>query len=302
MAPSRRERELARRRYERQAARRAVEAKRRRRRTIIVAGSLGGVVVLVAVIAAIGIGVSGGKKTSTLAAKTPAPVSSSATPSPTPSAASASPTPSASASAATSSTASPTASVADARPLACYLKAPETHTTQTYPSEPALTVNADKTYTMKIATPCGYITANLDVKNAPHAVNSFAFLASKGFFNGTECHRVVTSPFSVLQCGDPTATGSGGPGYKFQDENLANATYTRGTLAMANSGPNTNGSQFFLVDQDTTQLGKQYTVFGHITSGIGTLDRIIAGGVEGGGTDGKPAKRIFINSLDVTAS
>lgn len=298
MAPSRRERELARRRYERQAAKRAEQARKKRKRTIVTASVAAGVIVIAIVVVAIVVSASGGKGKSTLAAATPTPATS----------ASASPTPTASGSpsSSVSPTPSATASGADARALACYLKAPETHTTQTYKTAPPLTVDPSKNYTMKVYTPCGLITAALDVKDAPTTVNSFAFLASKGFFNGTECNRVTTSPtFSVLQCGDPTGTGMGGPGYSFKDENLAASTYTRGTLAMANSGPNTNGSQFFLVDKDSTSLPKNYTVFGHITSGIGALDRIVDAGVAPGGsdpTDGKPAKRVFINSLDVAAS
>ena len=102
-----------------------------------------------------------------------------------------------------------------------------------------------------------------------------------------------------MQCGDPTGTGSGGPGYSFPDENLEGASYPRGTVAMANSGPDTNGSQFFLVVKDS-QLPPSYIPFGTITGGLEVLDAIIAAGVEGGGTDGKPAKPVTIKSFTVS--
>ena len=174
---------------------------------------------------------------------------------------------------------------------------------QTFAKEPPLTIDKKKKHTLSMTTSCGVITADLFADKAPRTVNSFAFLAGKNFFDGTECHRATTSPtLTVLQCGDPTATGSGGPGYKFPDENLKGATYPRGTLAMANSGPATNGSQFFLVAKDS-QLPPSYTVFGKITpAGLQVLDKIIANGVEGGGTDGKPGRRVFISDFVVKAA
>ena len=102
-----------------------------------------------------------------------------------------------------------------------------------------------------MTTNCGVIKADLYAAKAPHTVNSFLFLASKGYFNDTPCHRLTTSGIYVLQCGDPTGTGSGTPGYSFKDENLTGATYGAGVLAMANSGANTNGSQFFINYKDS---------------------------------------------------
>ncbi|HWS94229.1 MAG TPA: peptidylprolyl isomerase, partial [Mycobacterium sp.] len=145
---------------------------------------------------------------------------------------------------------------------------------------------------------------------APCTVNSFASLAQKGFFNDTPCHRLTTSPsLSVLQCGDPTGRGSGGPGYQFANEYPTDqyppndpklqepVLYPRGTLAMANAGPNTNGSQFFMVYKDS-QLPPQYTVFGTIQGdGLATLDKIAKAGVAGGGEDGAPANEVTIKSL-----
>jgi len=150
----------------------------------------------------------------------------------------------------------------------------------------------------------------LDNAKAPCTVNSFASLAQKGFFDNTPCHRLTTSPsLSVLQCGDPTGSGTGGPGYQFANEYPTDqypqgdpalqqpVTYPRGTLAMANAGPGTNGSQFFLVYKDS-QLPPNYTAFGTIdATGLATLDKIAAAGVAGGGQDGKPATPVQIKSV-----
>ena len=122
-------------------------------------------------------------------------------------------------------------------------------------------------------TNCGPIVATLDPK-APLTVTEMAALVRAKYFDKSLCHRLITDGFSMLQCGDPTATGSGGPGFSYGDENLpvgAKLTYPAGTLAMANSGPNTNGSQFFLVFEDSGALGPNYTIWGHITSGLDIL-------------------------------
>lgn len=141
-------------------------------------------------------------------------------------------------------------------------------------------------------------------------INSFVSLAQQGFFKGTTCHRLTTSPMlAVLQCGDPKGDGTGGPGYQFAneyptDQYSANdpklnepVIYPRGTLAMANAGPNTNSSQFFMVYRDS-KLPPQYTVFGTIQAdGLTTLDKIAKAGVAGGGEDGKPATEVTITSV-----
>src|SRR5438445_4321511 len=127
-----------------------------------------------------------------------------------------------------------------------------------FKTAPPLTVNPKKTYTATITTSCGTIQLLLDPKTAPIAVNSFVFLAGKHFFDGLTFHRVVKD--FVIQGGDPTGTGSGGPGYQFKDELKNSLKYEIGVLAMANSGPNTNGSQFFIVDGAQAQsLPKKYT-------------------------------------------
>ncbi len=121
-------------------------------------------------------------------------------------------------------------------------------------------------------------------------------LAKGGYFNKTLCHRLTTEGIFVLQCGDPTATGSGGPTFRYRDENLPLASennYPEGSVAMANSGPNTNGSQFFLVYKDTT-LGPNYTLWGKIVSGLEIVKYIAQGGVKDGGVDGAPLRTIGI--------
>ena len=155
---------------------------------------------------------------------------------------------------------------------------------------------------LTLHTNCGDIGITLD-KRAPRTTAAMSFLANRGFFNKTQCHRLTTHGIYVLQCGDPTATGSGGPGFSFKDENLPVATsgstiYERGTVAMANSGPNTNGSQFFLVYKDSP-LPPNYSVWGKMTFGVRILDQIAGAGVAGGGADGSPNQKIVISKASV---
>ena len=171
------------------------------------------------------------------------------------------------------------------------------------PTEPALV-------SVSMVTNVGPIGLQLDNAKAPCTVNNFASLAQQGYYDDTTCHRLTNaSTLSVLQCGDPAGDGSGGPGYEFGDEYPVNqylpgdpageepVVYPRGTLAMANAGPNTNGSQFFLVYQDSV-LPPKYTVFGTIDqTGLETLDKIAAGGVVDGGEDGSPATDVTIMSV-----
>ena len=154
------------------------------------------------------------------------------------------------------------------------------------------------TKTATVTTNQGKIVFELSPKT-PCTENSFAFLASKKYFDNTPCHRLLNAPgFTALQCGDPSGTGTGGPGYKFADENLAGATYPRGTIAMANAGAGTNGSQFFFVFKDST-FGPNYTPFGRVISGLDVLDAIAANGTSNGSTDGAPKKAVTINTLTV---
>ncbi|MDI6630086.1 MAG: peptidylprolyl isomerase [Rhodococcus sp. (in: high G+C Gram-positive bacteria)] len=160
-----------------------------------------------------------------------------------------------------------------------------------------------------LSTNQGPIDITLDRTQAPCTVNSVVGLVQQGYFDGSPCHRLTTSPgLEVVQCGDPSGSGRGGPGYTFANEYPTTAytddpaqaenpvVYPRGTLAMANAGPDTNGSQFFLVYADSV-LPPQYTVFGTISdAGLQTLDAIAAGGVTGGSEDGAPANPVIVES------
>ena len=151
-------------------------------------------------------------------------------------------------------------------------------------------------------TNCGNIVVTTVGAKAPITITQLATLARGGFFNNTLCHRLTTQGLYVLQCGDPTATGSGGPNFTYRDENLPTDSlnnYPAGTVAMANSGPGTNGSQFFLVFADTT-LGANYTIWGTITEGLDIVRAIAKAGVKGGGADGAPNQPISINRVTVS--
>jgi peptidyl-prolyl cis-trans isomerase B (cyclophilin B) len=184
---------------------------------------------------------------------------------------------------------------------ACHAAPSASPSPQHFSKEPPLTI-ARTHYTATVVTNCGTIVVDLDGKHAPHTVNSFAFLAGKHYFDDTPCHRLTTSGIFVLQCGDPTGTGSGGPGYTIPDENLPGASYPAGTVAMANTGqPHTGGSQFFFVYANT-QLPPQYTPFGHITSGLDVLKAVAKAGSNdsNGPGDGAPNQKVVIESFTVT--
>jgi peptidyl-prolyl cis-trans isomerase B (cyclophilin B) len=168
-----------------------------------------------------------------------------------------------------------------------------------YPTPPPLTIQRT-TYTARIVTNCGTIIVSLDGKDAPQTVNSFAFLAKKGFFTDTPCFRLTTGGLYILQCGDPTGQGAYGPGYTLPDENLKGATYPAGTVAMANTGqPNSNDSEFFFVYHDSTaDLTPTYTPFGHVTAGLNILIKIAQAGSPRG--DGPPVQPVMIESFGVT--
>ncbi|WP_232839966.1 MULTISPECIES: peptidylprolyl isomerase [Nocardia] len=167
-----------------------------------------------------------------------------------------------------------------------------------WPFEPWQTIDPAAGYTASLETNCGTVTVALDAARAPRTVNSFVFLSDQQYFDHTRCHRLTTQGIFVLQCGDPTALGTGGPGYRFPDENLAGATYPAGTLAMANAGPGTNGSQFFLVYRDS-QLPPNYTPFGRVVDGLGVLTGIAAAGVRDGSGDGAPTDDVVLNAVRV---
>lgn len=168
-----------------------------------------------------------------------------------------------------------------------------------YPSAPKMTIDTSKTYTATITTDIGPFTVQLDPKTAPITVNSFVFLADHHFFDCIIFHRVI--PSFVDQTGDPTGTGTGGPGYKFADElpKTASPQYPLGSVAMANSGKNTNGSQFFIVaGADGESLAPNYTLFGQVTSGMAVIDKIN----QGGATSGTPTTLHRMVSVTVTES
>ena len=156
--------------------------------------------------------------------------------------------------------------------------------------------------TFTLVTNCGNIVVTTVGAKAPITITQLATLARGGYFNNSLCHRLTTKGLYVLQCGDPTATGAGGPNFTYRDENLPAEglnNYPAGTVAMANSGPGTNGSQFFLVFADTT-LGANYTIWGTITQGLDIVKAIAKAGVKGGGVDGAPNQPIAINRVSVS--
>lgn len=165
------------------------------------------------------------------------------------------------------------------------------------PSEPAVSGKVNIT----LKTSVGDVKATLDADDAPCTVNSFVSLAEQDFFDGTQCHRMGAMPgFGFLQCGDPTATGTGGPGYSFADELSGDEEYTAATLAMANSGPDTNGSQFFMVFDDSQFDGPNYTTFGELDEASMKL----LAGVGAKGTDdpsgvGMPKQKVEFTDIVV---
>jgi peptidyl-prolyl cis-trans isomerase B (cyclophilin B) len=270
VASTKRERELARQRAARQAARRAERDRRRKRRNAVVAGVVAAVLVLGAITAAVIANRHGG--TDQLASAAPD-ASASADPSAAPSS-----------SAAAGGACTYTKAGDAARPVAT----------------PGTTVDRSTPMTADIATDQGDIPITLRTTDAPCTVHSFTSLAAAKFFDGTPCHRLTNQGIFVLQCGDPSGTGRGGPGYSFADENLTGATYQRGTVAMANSGPNTNGSQFFLVYKDS-QLPPQYTPFGTISAaGLAVLDKVAAAGATAPDANGNTAPNTPVKIASVT--
>ena len=165
-----------------------------------------------------------------------------------------------------------------------------------FSAPPPMSIDTAKKYTATIETSMGTMKADLFANEAPLTVNNFVFLAQQGFYNGVTFHRVINN--FMVQTGDPTGTGTGGPGYRFNDEPVKRQ-YVRGTLAMANAGPNTNGSQFFIVHKDYP-LPPNYTIFGQVTDGLDVLDKIATTptGPGRGGPD-TPRTQITINSISI---
>jgi peptidyl-prolyl cis-trans isomerase B (cyclophilin B) len=281
MSSNRRQRELARAKYERQQARRSRTAQRRRIQQRIVAAAV--VVVL------IGAGATWyvlGRSTD--AATNPAEAQAAA--SALASAIGASPV----------ATPSPTTATSVSPPaLVCASPGPTRANDLSWPTAPPVT-NIGGNITL--ATNCGSIVIETLPELAPATVASEVFLTENGFYDATTCHRLTTSGIFVLQCGDPTGTGSGGPGYTVPDENLPAAegvNYPAGTVAMANAGPNTSGSQFFIVYADTV-LPPGYTIWGRVVSGLDVVSGVASAGVAGGGSDGPPGQPITIETATFT--
>ena len=158
-----------------------------------------------------------------------------------------------------------------------------------------------KNRTFTFNTNCGDIVIEANAKSAPITVVALTALANGGFFNKTFCHRLTTNNIYVLQCGDPTGTGMGGPNFSYRDENLPQAVesnYPAGVVAMANSGANTNGSQFFIVYENTS-MRPDYTIWGKVTKGLEIVKAIAKEGVADGTTDGLPKQTIAIERVKV---
>jgi len=172
---------------------------------------------------------------------------------------------------------------------------------KSYPAAPAMSIDPNKKYTAVIKTSMGDMTAELYAKDAPNTVNNFVFLAKDGFYNGVIFHRIIKD--FMVQTGDPQGTGTGGPGYKFGDELKGPQTYTKGTLAMANAGPNTQGSQFFICHgPGAERLPKNYSIFGKVTGGIEVLDKIAAVPVRPGpgGENSQPLDPPKIDTVEIS--
>lgn len=162
-----------------------------------------------------------------------------------------------------------------------------------------LQIDKTKNYTAELDTSHGTISVELYADDAPETVNNFVSLAKEGFYDGTPFHRIVKG--FVIQGGDPTGTGTGGPGYRFKDETVTR-DYEQGTLAMANAGPNTNGSQFFVVLEDLRgRLPKLYTIFGKVTDGLDTVKAIAAVPTRmgPGGENSTPTEPVTLNSVTI---
>ena len=162
-----------------------------------------------------------------------------------------------------------------------------------YKNPPEMVIDPAKKYTAVIETTAGTMTAEFFPQDAPKTVNNFVFLAREGYYDDIIFHRVISG--FMIQGGDPTGTGRGGPGYRFADEKVTRP-YSRGTLAMANAGPNTNGSQFFIMHADYP-LPPNYTIFGKLTAGEEVVDTIASART---GAQDRPVEPVSITSITVT--
>lgn len=165
-------------------------------------------------------------------------------------------------------------------------------------NQPEMIIDQNKKYEATLHTSVGDITLSLNTKETPITANNFIYLAKNQFYDNTIFHRVIDG--FMIQGGDPRGDGTGGPGYQFADEDFS-GEYKRGTIAMANSGPNTNGSQFFIMHQDYA-LQPNYVIFGQVISGLEVVDKIATAQVTNsfGGELSKPVEPVTINSITIT--
>jgi cyclophilin family peptidyl-prolyl cis-trans isomerase len=187
-------------------------------------------------------------------------------------------------------------SPAEAGGVACDAEEPDVAGEEkpTYDEAPEMQIDTNAEYTATMQTSCGTIEMQLYAKETPITVNSFVFLAREGFFDGLTFHRVV--PGFVIQGGDPAGDGSGGPGYEFENEEVEGLDFDRaGLLAMANAGPDTNGSQFFITLAETANLNEGYTLFGEVTDGMDAVEKIAALG----SGDGPPSQTVYIEKVTI---
>jgi cyclophilin family peptidyl-prolyl cis-trans isomerase len=269
-----------------QAARRQAEKRRKRRQRNMALGiglGVGAAVVAFAVVALLR---GGGGKEAAASASPTATVSTSPTPSVASDQVKPSPGPKA---------------------VACGAKAPKDATTPKpqFTHKPNMKVDVRNTYLATLKTSCGTIVVQLETADAPQTVNSFVFLAKRGYFDGTRFHRLDTS-LDIIQAGDPTGTGSGGPGYTLPDELTGKEVYRAGVVAMANTGaPDTGGSQFFIVTgkKALQSLGQSYTIFGRIVEGLGVARRIQNLPIKNpdtGYTGQQPKQSVYIDTVKIT--
>ncbi len=165
-----------------------------------------------------------------------------------------------------------------------------------YSYPPVMAIDSTKEYTATLETSAGKIVVALTAKETPITVNNFVFLAKEKFYDGTIFHRTI--PGFMIQGGDPEGTGMGGPGYKFADEDFSGA-YARGTLAMANAGPDTNGSQFFIMHKDSP-LPPNYVIFGQVTEGLETVDKIAEAPTKPGGEGSSPVTPVTVTAVTIS--
>jgi peptidyl-prolyl cis-trans isomerase B (cyclophilin B) len=294
VSPTSREREYAKRRYEKWRTNkvRRIERRRRQRQIALAAAAAVTVVAVVAVLLTTVFGDDDAKQATAAASS------------------SASAEPGASASGDPTSGASTPGTTPTAAANPCPQPAGKpAGSAKSWGRAPAADTAMGKKWTWTVETSCGPILIELDGAKAPQAVASTIFLAQQGFYSQTPCHRLTTEGIYVLQCGDPTGQGTGGPGYSYGPVENApkNDLYPAGTIAMARQGGNGSsmGSQFFLVYKDSTipsDGAGGYTVLGKITGGLGTLEKVAAGGVVGGQPDGAPARTVSIVSTAVAPS